>query len=170
MHMGAKVGIRLADVRRFVKVVQASEPLLLVVALLSTSIILGGCTGVVNASKSTDPTTGAFQLSPAALNFGNVVVGKQSTQTVTISNTGTASLTIMQATVSNAQFTVTGMTLPMTMTSGQSANITVGVKPTAAGTLSGTLTVQGDSGSGSGTVNLTATATNPQISLSSSSI
>ena len=172
MHMGAKVGIRLADVRRSVKVVQASEPLLLVVALLSTSIIFGGCTGVVNASKSAAPTTGAFQLSPTALNFGNIVVGKQSTQTVTISNPGTASLTIMQATVSNPQFTVTGMTLPMTMTSGQSANITVGVKPTAAGTLSGTLTVQGDSGSGSGTVNLTATATatNPQISLSSSSI
>jgi hypothetical protein len=171
MQTGAKVGIGIARIQRFRRIVQASEPLLLVVALLSVAI-LGGCTGIVSASKPTGSTTGAFQLSPATLNFGNVAVGKQSSQTVTISNTGSSSVTVMGATVSNPQFTVSGISLPMTIASGQSGNFTIGVKPTATGTLNGTLTVQGDSSSGSGTVNLAATVTaaNPQISLSSSSI
>lgn len=172
MQTGPKVGIGIATIRRSRRMVQASEPLLLVVALLSVAI-LGGCTGIVSASKPTGSTTGAFQLTPATLNFGNVAVGKQSSQTVTVSNTGSTSVTIMQATVSNSQFTVSGVSLPMTMASGQSANFTIGVKPTVTGALNGTLTVQGDNSSGSGTVNLAATVTaaaNPQISLSSNSI
>jgi hypothetical protein len=171
MQTGPKVGIGIATIRRSRRMVQASEPLLLVVALLSVAI-LGGCTGIVSASKPNGSTTGAFQLTPATLNFGNVAVGKQSSQTVTLSNTGTTSVTIMQATVSNPQFTVSGVNLPMTVASGQSGNFTIGVKPTVTGTLNGTLTVQGDSSSGSGTVNLAATVTaaNPQISLSSNSI
>src|SRR5215475_2001857 len=173
MHMGATAGIRAAKSRGLGKTVQTAEPLLLVVALLSVAV-LGGCAGVVSGSNPTNPDPGSatFQLSPATLNFGSVGVGKQGSQTVTISNTGTSSVTIMQATVSNPQFTVSGMTLPMTMASGQAGTFTIAVKPTATGTLNGTLTVQGDSNSGSEVVNLTATAvaSDPKITLSSNSI
>jgi hypothetical protein len=169
MQIGEKAGLRIVKARRSRRMVQASEPLLLVVALLSIAV-LGGCTGVVSASKSPDPTAGTFQLSPATLSFGNVVVGKQGSQTVAISNTGTASVTITQATVSNPQFTVSGMSLPMTMTTGQTGSITIGVKPTATGTLSGTLTVQADAGSEVVNLSATAVAASPQISLSSSAI
>jgi hypothetical protein len=165
------MGIGSGNRRRSIKVVGAWEPLLLVAALLSISV-LSGCAGVVNASKSGDPGTALIQLNPTTVSFGNIGVGKLSSQTLTIANTGTASVNITQATVSNSQFKVSGLTLPMAMNSGQSGTLTVSVTPTASGTVTGTLTVQGDAGSSPAVVNLTANAvtSNPQISLSSSAV
>jgi hypothetical protein len=142
----------------------------LLAALLSSGI-LSGCAGIVNATK-TGPTQAIFQVNPLSLNFGKVGVGKQTTQTVSITNTGSTSVTISQATISNPQFNLSGVTFPMAMAAGQTGVVTVGVTPTATGTLSGTLTVQGDGGAAPVVVNLSATAVvaGPQISLSGSSI
>jgi Abnormal spindle-like microcephaly-assoc'd, ASPM-SPD-2-Hydin/Protein of unknown function (DUF1573) len=152
-------------------VAEASKALLLAATLVSATVV-GGCAGVVSASKSPDPSTGAIQLNPTTVSFGNISVGKQSSQTVTIANTGTASLNITQATVSNAQFKVSGMTLPMAMAAGQSGTFTVSATPTASGTVTGTLTVQGDASTTPAVVNLSANAVSStsQISLSSSAI
>ena len=88
-------------------------------------------------------TTGlaAFQVNPTALNFGKVGVGKQATQTIAVANTGTMPVSITQATLSNPQFSLAGVTLPMAIGTGQSGNFTVGVTPLTAGTLTGTLTL-----------------------------
>jgi len=130
----------------------------------------GGCSGLVSGAKQA--IQAAFQLNPTSINFGRVTVGKQSTQTVAISNTGSSALSITQATFSNPQFTLPGASFPMSLGTGQSGNLTVAVTPTAAGAVNGTLTVQGSDGSSPATVNLSATAavTGPQISLSQSAV
>jgi len=145
---------------------------LVLVLLLLPVLIVSGCAGVVTKS-GTQTIPGIFQLNPAAINFGNVAVGKQSSQTVSVSNTGTVAVNIMQATFSNSQFSLSGVTLPMSLAAGNSGSFSVNVKPTAAGSVTGTMTVSGDSGSSPVVVNLAATAVNgtqPQISASPASI
>lgn len=149
---------------------------LAVVALAIPALLsLHGCAGVVTAKNTSGQTTESFQLSPASVSFGKVTVGKQATQAVTVSNTGNASLNITSAQVSNAQFSVSGMTMPMALAPSQSTSFNVAVTPTAAGNLTGTLTVSGDSGSTPAVVNLSATAVSgstsgPQLSASPASI
>jgi hypothetical protein len=146
------------------------ESLLLTCALFGSGI-LGGCAGIVGASNTTTASQTTFQINPLTVNFGNVMVGKQTTQTIAVTNTGNTSVSITQAVISNPQFSLTGVTLPMSMGVGQSGNFTLGVTPTASGPVTGTLTVQG-SGSSPVVVSLAATAVAPapQISTSTGSI
>jgi Abnormal spindle-like microcephaly-assoc'd, ASPM-SPD-2-Hydin/Protein of unknown function (DUF1573) len=142
---------------------------LLSTVLLCTGI-LGGCAGVVSASKATGAA--AFQVSPTSVNFGKVGVGKQTTQTIAVTNTGAMAVSVTQATASNPAFSLTGA-LPMTVATGQAGTFTVAVTPSAAGALTGTLTVQGSNGAPPAVVNLSATAVAsaaPQMSVSSSSV
>ena len=127
-------------------------------AVLLCAGILGGCAGIVSGSKTTTSGVAAFQVSPTSINFGDVGVGKQTTQTIAIANTGSMSVSITQATISNPAFSLTGVTLPMTVATGQSGNFTIAVTPSATGTLTGTLTVQGNNSATPAVVNLSATA------------
>src|SRR6266403_75664 len=156
--------------RRPVSLRQVLNSIALSAVVLCTGI-LGGCAGIVSGAKSVTGQA-AFQVSPTAVNFGKVGVGKQTTQTVAVANTGTMPVSITQATMSNPQFSLTGVTLPLAVATGQSGNFTVAVTPSATGTLTGTLTVQGSDGAAPAVVNLSATAVaaTPQISLSSTSI
>jgi hypothetical protein len=140
-------------------------------AVLLCAGILGGCAGIVSGSKTTTTGVPAFRVSPTSVNFGNVGVGKQTTQTIAVANTGTLSVSITQATISNPAFSLTGVTLPMNVATGQSGNFTIAVTPSATGTLTGTLTVQGNNSAKPAVVNLSATAvaTAAEISLTPSS-
>ncbi len=145
-------------------------PFLLVLLALQT-VLLSGCAGLVT-SGAKQTTTASFQLSPSSVNFGQVLVGKQSTQVISVSNIGNVGLHLTQIQFSNPQFTVPGLSVPMALAAGRSGTITVAVNPTAAGTLTGTLTAQGDSGSSPVVVNLSATAvsSSPQVSVSPGSL
>jgi len=139
--------------------------------MASQVLLLSGCAGLLSSSgKGT--TLASFQLSPASISFGQVAVGKQATQVITVSNIGTAALNLTQVKVSNSQFSVPGMSLPMALAVGQTGSITVAVNPTSAGTVTGTLSAQGDSGSSPVVVSLSATAVSPtpQLSVSPTSI
>src|SRR5262245_60198082 len=97
------------------------------------SSFLTGCAGFVNGTKTAGQA--AFQLSPTNRSFGTVGVGKQSTQTVVVTNTGSTAVSIAGVTLSNARFTLPGAVFPVSLATGQSATLTVAVKPTAAGTI-----------------------------------
>jgi Abnormal spindle-like microcephaly-assoc'd, ASPM-SPD-2-Hydin/Protein of unknown function (DUF1573) len=143
-----------------------------IACLIAVFTALTGCAGVVTGSKQ-NSTSASFQLSPSSVSFGQVTVGKQATQNVSVSNTGSVAVNITQVALSNPHFSVSGMTTPMSLAVGQTGNFAVAVDPTAAGSLTGTLTAQGDGGSAPVVVNLSATAvssTQAQLSLSQSSI
>lgn len=78
---------------------------------------------------------------PAAISFGNVTVGSSSSQTITLTGGGTSSTTISQATASGTGFSISGPTLPLTLSVGQTASFTVTFIPKTTGSASGSLTV-----------------------------
>lgn len=146
--------------------------LFLVALILPQVALLNGCAGLVSAGGKQTGTIASFLLNPASISFGQVAVGKQAMQSVSVSNNGTTALNITQVKLSNTQFSMTGMSTPMPLAVGQTASFSVAVNPTAAGNLSATLTATGDSGSNPVVVNLSATAVSsqPQLSVSSTSI
>ncbi|MBZ5539483.1 MAG: choice-of-anchor D domain-containing protein [Acidobacteriia bacterium] len=80
-----------------------------------------------------------LSLLPASISFGNVVVGMINSQTVKITNSGNASLTISQATLTGSGFSTSGLTTPLTLAAGQASTFTVLFAPAAAGSVSGSL-------------------------------
>ena len=129
---------------------------------------LNGCAAGVTANAKQAAAQASFQLHSTSINFGSVTVGKAATQTVSVVNSGNVALNIMQVAVSNAQFTVSGTTTPAALAVGQTIRFTVAVNASAAGIVTGTLTVTGDSGSSPAAASLTATAVaagQPQLSI-----
>jgi hypothetical protein len=99
--------------------------------------------------------------SPASLNFGNVAVGSSGTQTITVSNTGSAAATISQAVASGTGYTVSGPAMPMTLAAGASASFSVQFAPTAAGSDSGSVTVTSNTPNSPTMVGMSGTGTAP---------
>ena len=104
-------------------------------------------------------------VSPTSLNFGSQTIDTPApTQTVALSNTGNATLTVTSIAVSgNSSYTQTN-TCGSSVSAGASCKITVTFTPSAGGTLSGTLTITDDSNNVAGsmqTVSLTGTGTGP---------
>jgi len=79
---------------------------------------------------------------PASVSFGKVTVDVTNTQTLTISNPGTASLSIGQASLAGTGFSLSGgMATPVSVPPGGSTSVTVGFTPTSASSYSGNLTL-----------------------------
>ena len=133
----------------------------------STAVV--SLSGIGTAVPSPQLTTSA-----ASLTFGDVTVNTSSTQPVTLTSTGTAPVTISSATLSGAGFAVSGATFPVTLNPGQSATLNVQFDPTAAGAVTGQLTIQSNSSTNStAVVNLSGTGTavlSPQLTVSAASL
>jgi len=87
---------------------------------------------------------GQLALSPSSVNFANVQIGTNQSQSVTMTNTGGTTVNISQATVTGTGFTVTGLTLPLALNAGQSANFNISFAPQSAGAANGNLAVVSD--------------------------
>jgi hypothetical protein len=105
-----------------------------------------GSTTVLNIALSgTGVAPSDLVASPSSYSFGTVVVGSSATETEGLQNSGGQSLTITAATVTGAGFSISGLTLPLTLAPTQATSFTVKFAPTAAGGSNGTvsLTVTG---------------------------
>ena len=97
---------------------------------------------------------------PATTNFGTRRVGTVRTQSVRLTNTGNAPLTIGTVTTDTARFTVTLGNCPVapaTLAAGRSCNLSVSFRPNAVGLVTGQLTVTGDAANSPRTAILTGT-------------
>ncbi len=137
--------------------------------LLIAILILDGCAGLLNGAGGSTQS-GSLQLNPVTVNFGKVALGKQSTQNVSITNPGKNTVTVTQVGVSNPQFALSGVTPPLSLPSGQTASFSISVKPTTAGSVSGTLSVVHDASTTPLLLNLTATGVSPLPQISTSSL
>jgi hypothetical protein len=96
-----------------------------------------------SATYATLPITGAGaplgKLSPNPLQiaFGNIQVGSNQTNAVTLTNSGGTELTVTQATLSGAGFAMSNLATPFTLKAGASASITITFAPPGAGSFSG---------------------------------
>jgi fibronectin type 3 domain-containing protein len=101
-------------------------------------IVLSGCAGVSAGSNIQPPATGALAVSPSALNFGNVAVGNSSSLTGTLSATS-ADVTVSSVLWTGSGYSVSGISFPVSVAAGQSAQYTVTFTPQAAGTSPGSI-------------------------------
>jgi hypothetical protein len=108
----------------------------------------GGITVSSNASNSTlmvalsgtGTAQGQLMLAPTALNFGNTTVGTTVSQNSSLS-AGGASVTVSSASMSGAEFSLSGISLPMTIAAGQSVPVTMTFSPQTSGAASAVLSV-----------------------------
>jgi hypothetical protein len=82
---------------------------------------------------------GQLALKPSALNYGNVKVGTTHTSNVTLSNSGATDLTITQATLSGASFSMSNLPLPLVLHAGGTSSFSVTFAPTGAGNFTGSI-------------------------------
>ncbi len=108
--------------------------------------------------------------SPTSVNFGNVIVGNKSTQSITLSNTGAGSLSVSQATPSASVFSVSGLSLPLALAAGQSTSFTVAFSPTTAGSVSGSISVVSTASGSPITISLSGTGTTLELSANPNSL
>jgi len=105
------------------------------------------------SNAATQPPIGHLTASPTSINFGSIIVGNQTSQQVTLQNTGAASLTINTiSTTGNTNFAFSGIANGQGLTVGQTIQFTVTFQPQAAGTPSETIT-------------LASTADNPSVQI-----
>jgi hypothetical protein len=109
--------------------------------LLLISVLLVGCATVTSTQPPSPSPSPSLSMSTTTLNFQNVVVGQSAKQTFTISNTGTAAAQISALAVSNPEFSVTGPSVPLTISPAASLAFTVTFTPTVAGSASATVSL-----------------------------
>jgi hypothetical protein len=148
--------------------VNAGQQTTITVAFAPASVgaVTGGITIVSNAPISAPPVTLSgsgiaatltLSISPTSLNFGNVTTGTTSaSQNVTITNTGNANITISQITAS-AGYTLTGGGTPVTVSPSQSLTLGAQFRPTAAGSVTGSISIASNATGSPATVTLSGT-------------
>jgi hypothetical protein len=101
---------------------------------------------------------GQLTATPSTLAIGNVVVGNSGTGTGKLSASG-ANVTVTAASSNNSRFTISGLSLPLTIPAGQSASFTVTFSPQVTGADSATLTFTSNAQLSSTTETVTGTGT-----------
>lgn len=89
-------------------------------------------------------TKSSVTAAPTRATFGNVAVGVTNSQTIQLKNAGTSGLTISAATATGSGFSVSGITLPLSLAVGKTATFNIAFSPKAAGSISGTASVVGN--------------------------
>jgi Abnormal spindle-like microcephaly-assoc'd, ASPM-SPD-2-Hydin len=97
----------------------------------------GGITSV--SVSGTAVQSAGLTVSPGSINFGNVVTGVTNTQTVQIGNPSASSVVVNAANITGTGFTASGLSLPMTLSAGQTSTFNVQFNPKTAVPSSGTL-------------------------------
>jgi hypothetical protein len=128
---------------------------------------LSSCTAYTSA-KTPSKATGSGMLSAnlATVTFGTVGVGKTTTQSVTVTNTGTSIVTVDQTAITGTSFTTGAGTPSATIAPGQSKTIQIQFAPLVPGSASGGFTLTSDASNSPLTVELVGTGGQPGLAIS----
>ena len=119
------------------------------VRAIATALCLAGMLGAAGCIGGTGKSTGSpsasgsptIAVSPSPISFSTVVAGNTTTQVLHIMNNGTADLIITKVTEKGLEFSVSKLSLPLTVHAGGTATFTANFEPTAAGSDSGSLSI-----------------------------
>jgi hypothetical protein len=117
-----------------------------------TGVVFGSASINFSASGKTVPltvslsgtgvtATGTLQVSPTAMNFGNVLVGQSGSLSLKVSNAGNSALTTSGGKISGSGFSMIGGLSGLTLQPGQSDAVTVVFKPAVTGSASGAISI-----------------------------
>jgi hypothetical protein len=110
--------------------------------------------------SGTGATPGQLAVNPVAVNFGNVTVGSSSTQNGTLS-VSSGPVTVSSASINSSEFVLNGISLPLTIAAGNTANFTITFTPHASGTASANLSFASNASNSASTQSLTGNGTAP---------
>ena len=123
--------------------------------------------GIQLAPSSTSTQTPTLTVNATNISFGAVTVNTQSTQTVTLTSSGTAPVIVSSAAVTGNGFSVSGSSFPATLNPGQTLNLNLQFDPRVAGSAAGQLTITSNSSSNpTATFALSGTGTSHLVDLS----
>ncbi len=106
------------------------------------------------AVHGTGVSTSVLGANPSSINFGTVQAGKSATLPETLTNSGRASVTVSQVNAAGTGFRVTGLSLPLTLTPGQSFTFGAVFSPTRSGSATGSISVVSTASNASLTISL----------------
>jgi hypothetical protein len=142
----------------------------------------GSASGAITiASNATNPTMlialsgtgtqGSLGANPSSVSFGNRLLGSSATVPITLTNSGTSSVAISQATASGAGFSISGL-VPMTLNAGQSTSFTTTFVPTTAGAVTGSVSISSSAPGSPLTIALSGSGTQaqPQLTINPASV
>ncbi len=124
----------------------------------SVSIVSNAPNSPATVTLSGSGVQAGLSLTPSTATFGTVVTGNTNSQTIQLTNSGTASLTVSQATVTGSGFSLSGLNLPLTLAAGQSLTFNIQYAPTAAGNVTGSVSIASNAPNSPATIALSATA------------
>jgi len=137
--------------------------------ILLGSCGLYACGGSSASNRKIGTLSPNVTLSAQSLGFGDQVVGTTSeSQPVTVTNSGTAALTVSGISASTG-FSQSN-NCSSTLVAGSSCTINVSFEPTMAGSTSGTVSVTDNASGSPQTVSLSGTGTSPSVTLSPNSL
>ena len=108
------------------------------IGVISTILLL---TLSVLVPLSAQAGTQPLACSPANLSFGQVPVGQSETQLAVLTNTGQNNATISGISVTDSEFIVSGLNLPVALAAGQSVPISVTFTPAGKGWMGAKITL-----------------------------
>jgi Abnormal spindle-like microcephaly-assoc'd, ASPM-SPD-2-Hydin len=108
----------------------------MVLSAISVFLILAG-----SVATSASNSGRVLAANPLSVSFGNIQVGNSLTQHETLTNSGYSTVTISQATVTGARFSLYGLSLPLSLNKGQSVTFSILFTPRVGGTTSGGITI-----------------------------
>jgi len=127
--------------------------LMLSLASTLTCVSLSGCAAYTTANIQSAGSR-ILSPSPTSVSFGNVSVGNSSLLAVTLSNNGNSNVTISGVNTAGAGYGASGVSANTTLAPGQTATLNVVFAPTAAGSVSGSVSVASNAGNSPATISL----------------
>ena len=132
--------------------------------------MLGSVTAGAQSLVTTTPAKGTLTFTPASGNLGSVGLESSHSITVTIKNTGKASVTISAKSVTGAGFSVTGLTVPKTLAVGTSITVAAKFAPTISGAAYGSLNIISNATNSTVKYLLSGTGVTPELAATPSSV
>jgi len=144
-------------------------------SLVSWTPILHGTNGKHNGSNSTTSTVplsgagtilstasttlGQLVANPSSVSFGSVQVGNTKILSEAVTNTGGSSVTLSQAIVAGTGFSMSGLSMPLTLAAGQSVTFGATFVPQSAGSASGSISISSNASNSTMTIPLAGSGT-----------
>ena len=136
----------------------------------SISITSNATDATLSIPLSGTGTRGGLSANPTSVNFGSVPVGTSGLQSVTLTNSGTANVTISAASASGTGFSITGLATPLTLTPGQNTSFTAKFSPAATGSASGSVSITSNAPGSPMSIALSGTGVQAQLTASPASV
>jgi hypothetical protein len=130
-----------------------------------TAVFFGGAGSSTSSAAPSAPTSpvpavaaAVLSASPSSVSFGSVNVGSGVSQPISLTNSGTTTVTISEVSIAGAGFDASGVSSGVVIPAGQSATLNVSFTPAASGSATGSITIP----SNAATVSISLTGTGVQ--------